>query len=441
MRKFNFKKTAAIAICTVILSGSVLAVSENNDIGIQVNGEVLSLDVKPFIENDHTLIPLRGVMEKLGARVEWSDEQKTVNIHTENMNIELAVGDNTAKVIKFNDGVYSEEKVQLAVEAQIVSDRTFIPCRFVTETLGASVTWNEDTKTVIIDTIIQGIEKPLDFEVVESDTLEENEALQKWYEDNYKTKGIFQFESGEWMYVLASAGEKPTGGYGLTIDSVTIVAPKTAYVYAVLTAPDKDSFVTQALTYPNEIIRFQKGDTEAVIWDLADSESTNNHAFFNSFTGTVKEINEDKAEYKTVFAEDKDGKEATFILSEDTYYLDDVKIAVGERITGYYEADKPMIMIYPPQYSIDVVTYADIKDNIKVDKFDGDLLSADKSLQLNLSEDTEIIWKDGSDIRFFAKPTANDLAPLIADKKIIVIYDFTTKSIPAQTTPKKIIVL
>ena len=79
--------------------------------------------------------------------------------------------------------------------------------------------------------------------------------------------------------------------------------------------------------------------------------------------------------------------------------------------------------------------------NIKVDKFDSDLVSGDKTLKLKLSDETEIEWLNGIKIFFFVKPTPEQLADLIANKKLIVFYGATTKSIPAQTTPTKIIVL
>ena len=59
--------------------------------------------------------------------------------------------------------------------------------------------------------------------------------------------------------------EKPTGGYSLRIDSITEVTPGTAYIYAVLTSPDKDSIVTQALTYPHVVVRFKNDNIEKVI--------------------------------------------------------------------------------------------------------------------------------------------------------------------------------
>jgi len=172
------------------------------------------------------------------------------------------------------------------------------------------------------------------------------------------------------------------------------------------------------------------------------NENTQPQAFFNSFTGTVKELTDNTNGSTNTLVENKDGTQANFIISESTYFVYNVKIEVGTEITGYYEAGRPMIMIYPAQYSIEIVAPAiEGKNNIKADKFDKDLLSADKTLKLNISEDTEILWENGTLMNWIVKPTILELETALSNRKLIVLYDFTTKSIPAQTTPNKIIVL
>jgi len=154
MNKSGLKKIATIGLCcSMIFTGSILAVSqENNGIRVQVNGEVVSLSPEPFIENNRTLIPLRGIMEKLGAEVEWVAESETVKVHTKDVRIELVIGETTAKVIRSQDGVSNEEIIPLDVPSKIVDGRTFIPGRFVTEALGAQVDWDAASNTVIIKT-------------------------------------------------------------------------------------------------------------------------------------------------------------------------------------------------------------------------------------------------------------------------------------------------
>lgn len=155
-------------------------------------------------------------------------------------------------------------------------------------------------------------------------------------------------------------------------------------------------------------------------------------ASFKSFTGTVREIKELKGVQgsKIVSVENESGQPANIIISDDTYILNNAEITVGSVITGFYDANAPMIMIFPPQYKAEVVAIENKEQNIKVDVFDKDLVSADNSLKLNISQETEIITKDG---KAFTGQLEN--------QKLVVIYGPSTRSIPAQTSPNKIVVL
>lgn len=140
---------------------------------VSLNGEMLSFDVHPFIENDRVLVPLRGVMEGLGAEVEWDGQTRTVSIATEGVSIRLVIGENTAKVVKTVDGTPVEQTVELDVAAKLVNDRTFVPVRFVSETLGANVDWDNDLRMVIIETGVQHDEEDTEGEEPEVLSLKE----------------------------------------------------------------------------------------------------------------------------------------------------------------------------------------------------------------------------------------------------------------------------
>lgn len=154
---------------------------------------------------------------------------------------------------------------------------------------------------------------------------------------------------------------------------------------------------------------------------------------YGSFTGTVKEIkNHEMIEgAKFISLENEEGEPANVIISEDTYVLDNnADIEVGSTITAYYDATKPMIMIYPPQYSAEVVVVEREDKNVKFDIFDEDLVSMDGSLKLNVSDETEIYMQDGTVYE-----------GELANKKLVVVYDVVMESYPARTTPERIIVL
>lgn len=173
----------------------------------------------------------------------------------------------------------------------------------------------------------------------------------------------------------------------------------------------------------------------------SEIEYTPPYPFYLSFTGTVKEVIKVDDITTKVYLKNEDDTEAYFIINENTYFADGVKLEEGLKLTGYYESGKPMILIYPPQYTIDIVTPVYEEGFVKADKFDSRLLSRDKQLKLNISEDTEIVWENNTQVYWFAKPSIEELETALGNRQMIVYYDFTTKSIPAQTSPNKIIVL
>lgn len=176
------------------------------------------------------------------------------------------------------------------------------------------------------------------------------------------------------------------------------------------------------------IIMFSISTTTA----FAAEKSTDKKSHFNSFTGTVKEIRESEYEAGTthVLLENKDGLEAYLILNKDTYFINDEEIVIGSEVTGYYDANAMMIMIYPPQYVAVVVMVSNKDQNIKVDLFNKDMISADNSLKLNINKETKVVLKNGKDYK-------GD----ITNRKLAVFYGASTRSIPAQTNPDKVVVL
>jgi len=124
-----------------------------------------------------------------------------------------------------------------------------------------------------------------------------------------------------------------------------------------------------------------------------------------------------------------DGGTVNFVVSPDTYFVDQAMVAVGDQVTGYYDGNAPVPLIYPPQYRALIMVKESPYQQVKVDFFNNQLVSSDGQLKLNLSPYTSITLKNG---QVFSHSIEN--------RNLIVIYGPTTRSIPAQTTPFRIIV-
>lgn len=107
-----------------------------------LDGQALSFEVPPIIENDRTLVPLRAIFEALGATVDWDNATRTVTSRKGSTTVVLAIGSLTPTV--------NGQVRQLDVPAKIVADRTLAPLRFVGEAFGSTVDWEGSTRTINI---------------------------------------------------------------------------------------------------------------------------------------------------------------------------------------------------------------------------------------------------------------------------------------------------
>jgi hypothetical protein len=124
---------------------AAVAALGQQQIQVVVNGNPVQFEGQgPEMNGDRVLVPLRGVLEQMGAHVDWNPATQTVSARRAGTNVMLHIGETTASV--------NGEPVTLDVPAQIVGGSTMVPLRFVGEALGENVHWNAATSTVTITT-------------------------------------------------------------------------------------------------------------------------------------------------------------------------------------------------------------------------------------------------------------------------------------------------
>lgn len=89
----------------------------------------------PISEDGRVQVPLRGVGEALGAKVDYDKAEKKVKYVKGNKSIVLTIGSKQAIV----DG----RIVNMDTSAKAVKGRTYVPLRFVSENLGEYVSWDQ----------------------------------------------------------------------------------------------------------------------------------------------------------------------------------------------------------------------------------------------------------------------------------------------------------
>lgn len=140
---------AALAGLPLLLSGLLPAPAAAAILPVQVilDGRTLTLDPAPTILEERTMVPMRGLLEAMGATVTWEEATQTVKATKGDQYVQLRIGRRLACL-----SADCSEAASLDVPASIISDRTFVPARFVSQALGARVTWDNNRRAVVIET-------------------------------------------------------------------------------------------------------------------------------------------------------------------------------------------------------------------------------------------------------------------------------------------------
>lgn len=153
-----------------------------------IDGEEIEIDQErdtvPIIENGHTLLPVRAASEAMGSTVTWNNETQTITLTKDNTTIQLTIGSNTA----FLNG----EEYNLETSPVVINSRTMLPIRFIAESFGYAVNWNNSSQTVTLTLNKKSQAEPM--------------------EVNMNNPGNFNFETKS--VILNSGYEMPIAGLG-----------------------------------------------------------------------------------------------------------------------------------------------------------------------------------------------------------------------------------
>ena len=137
----NLTRTGLTLACLV---GSLLATAQGEGITISVDGKPIAFDGPgPRRKLGRVLVPMRGIFERMGAHVKWDDDSQTVFANRNDTRVELVIGSNNATV--------NGSAVLMDVPAQLIDGSTFVPLRFLSESLGARVDFDGPSRSINID--------------------------------------------------------------------------------------------------------------------------------------------------------------------------------------------------------------------------------------------------------------------------------------------------
>lgn len=132
--------------------GEVLSESLSTVIKLQigsptmlVNGEKIKIDdggTVPILMNGRTLLPVRAVVEAMGGTADWNENTQTAALTMNGIEIQLIIDSTVAYL--------NGEAKSLDAAPILVNDRTLLPIRFIAESFGFDVDWNEQNRSITI---------------------------------------------------------------------------------------------------------------------------------------------------------------------------------------------------------------------------------------------------------------------------------------------------
>ena len=107
-----------------------------SDIAVKVDGRTVAFreEPKPTIINDRTYVPIRRVLEYMGAKVDWNGENRTVRVTSYNnvIIVDLTIDSTDIDVYTFTSVLHADKKtIQSDVAPIILNDRTMLPIRVI----------------------------------------------------------------------------------------------------------------------------------------------------------------------------------------------------------------------------------------------------------------------------------------------------------------------
>lgn len=116
---------------------------EDRAISVHLNGNPVSFDVQPVVVNDRTMVPVRAVLEAMGATVSWQSATNAVYAETlHHGQLRHVIG---TQVFTLDGITHNMDNPSISRQ-----ERTLVPIRFFAEALGHSVAWSDSIWGVVI---------------------------------------------------------------------------------------------------------------------------------------------------------------------------------------------------------------------------------------------------------------------------------------------------
>ena len=155
---FNWVRTYVICNgCCLIeprTRGSVIMQIGSNDMQVDDAGvrgyaspRSVGIDAPPFIDTGRTMLPVRAMLDGIGAEIDWDDADRRIDLTALGLNGQT---NNASMWIGRVDALVNNQNLMMDVAPIISGGRTFIPVRYAAEFLGSEIAWIASQNKVVI---------------------------------------------------------------------------------------------------------------------------------------------------------------------------------------------------------------------------------------------------------------------------------------------------
>lgn len=147
MEKTKYKIFSTLTVAMMVLQLLFTNACADSSIKLFIDNKEIDSSTEIFIDKGRTMVPVRLISEKLGADVTWDNDQRMVIIKKENKTIYLRI--DSYLVAYEENGKRTYELID--VSPKIVNKTTFVPFRVISNALGVNIDWNNNEKTIKVD--------------------------------------------------------------------------------------------------------------------------------------------------------------------------------------------------------------------------------------------------------------------------------------------------
>ncbi|NOV04643.1 C40 family peptidase [Paenibacillus planticolens] len=123
------------------------AAPTDRSVKVQVNDDLLQFpEVQPYIDDKGIMqVPLRVLSEKLGYQVSWKKLENEIEVTLINKQQSILL------VTDQQQAVVNSKRISMESSPTVYQGNTYVPLRFITETFGSPIEWNEANQIAIVD--------------------------------------------------------------------------------------------------------------------------------------------------------------------------------------------------------------------------------------------------------------------------------------------------